>query len=160
MNTCHNGFEKICHIDYGEKMRTFDVKVCRNIPKLNCTMPAEASNASSAEPCDCFANEIGRTSIVDNGQARNKHSFLHVVCESYFHTVVEDVPLCKQVMIEHCYDGIGGHQCTQVPRTECQLAKQNVTKFSSPTSNVRYIAPSHLCNALRVFQCNALQSTQ
>ncbi len=57
VDVCHHGFDKICHIDYSEKMRTFNVEVCRNIPESNCSV-MDAPLTNDIDSCENKAFEI------------------------------------------------------------------------------------------------------
>jgi hypothetical protein len=58
------------------------------------------------------------------------------VCEKYFREVQETIPICNQVMVDTCHNGLNGFQCTQVPKTQCQFVNQTITKFSTPNITV------------------------
>ncbi len=49
---------------------------------------------------------------------------------------MESIPQCSQVMVEYCHDGIDGEVCSDIPKTDCKLLQQNVTKYSLPDVNV------------------------
>ncbi len=87
-----------------------------------------------------------------------------LVCEkSRYHVVEETIPSCKQVNITHCYSGIGGEQCSEIPKTECKMVKANITKYFSPDINVRcFLVPQiwQFSTTMRamLFQCKQVQT--
>ncbi len=112
------------------------VEVCRNIPVRNCSTPS-GKDAVDDEECTsdkCIA-EIGK-SIVNIDNIVNNFYNLLTVCEKTHHTVEETIPSCKTINLTHCYDGIGGRQCSDIAKTECRLIKENVTKYFSPDTTV------------------------
>ncbi len=82
-----------------------------------------------------FGKSVGYSRIDQINGALGFNLF-GTVCEKSHHTEEETIPSCNQVNVTHCYDGIGGHKCSNISKTECKLIKENVTKYFSPDVNV------------------------
>ena len=141
MEICNDSFEKRCSIDYSPRLRNLNVEVCRNIPQKNCSDKNEIE-----EICRSYVHEIGKPFLIGFDSALQLLIVFSLVCETLNHVVEETVPKCEQKLVEHCYDGIGGKRCHSIPQTQCKLSQQNVTKYTSPDTNVRYNSPYFCSN--------------
>jgi len=108
---CQENYIKNCFIEYGQTAQNVTVTVCRTPLVKDCDKPGEEVCSTQYES-EC-------------------------ITEQEVHQVTDDVPECRTVVEEKCEENTSGYttntKCSNWPREECALSKQQTTKFSPLT---------------------------
>ena len=85
---CDTHFKKVCWIDYQEQVNSETVRICSQKPERKCDLSDEAKAA-----------------LPDMSE---KQIFYETVCETRYtqKNVTEDTPVCANVVMTMCEDGI------------------------------------------------------